>query len=200
MNKVIILSIPLTGTNFMRATFDWLGVACENFHPGVEGVWRAGKTVDTIPNGLKFAPLRDPLLAWISYVQRVGDIDWRRYMNRGHRIGFMPLMGLDGNRIAWEWLFSQDIAAFIRINGAEDERATDLRDLISVVGASTPLDFGDYVKRWKKAGSHGDDHPLKHAYYARDLKTLKTSIEQIKPIVPEFRARGCRFWWDDGPS
>lgn len=194
----VLLSVPITGTHFMRATLDWLGIEYENFHPTetIDGGWRADRTVDRIPNGARVAPLRDPLLAWISYIQRCGGIDWRRAITRGYRIGFMPRMGIGGNVDAWKWLFDQDIAAFVRIQGSQADHAADLDSLIAATDATRPPDFDDYVSHWKKAGSHGDDHELKRAYFARDLEMLAPLIDQMSPIIGEFHDRGCQLWWD----
>ena len=197
MPPIVLLSVSHTGTHFMQKMLDWLDVEYDQWHVSSVGGWSPGRTCSEIPEGIKISPLRDPLLVWISVIQRDGRTDWRRAVERGYRLRAEPLMGYPGNQAAWEKFFKHDVDAYVRIDGTREERSSDLLGITRLLDVGIPIDFDEYVCAWKSVASAGDDHELKRAYMERDLNKLAPLIEQVKSIVPEFKARGYTFWWDE---
>lgn len=196
MARVVLLSVPHSGTHFMRRTLDWLGVEHETWHIHPAGGWCQRGGTNDISQGTWISPLRDPLLTWITCIERSGDEDWRRKIERGHRVYWLPMMGVNGNVEAWDAFFKRDVAAYVRIDGIEADRVRDLRNLIAFLGVETPTDLAGYVEQWGLYRLR-DDHELKHAYFARDVEALKVVIDQVRPIAPYFRALGYDLWWDE---
>lgn len=171
-HDVTLISIPHTGTHWLEALLEDMGLAVRRAHllaPEVE-TWL------TEPGPI-VVPLRDPMMAAISCLNRDHpDLVWRM-------VGFARMA---------EWT-TNDAVHFFRVDCPVDERRSELAALERFVGVPVPATVD-----WTPKGAHPDEKHLKAAYEkGRIPEALDGALQIIADpvIVAMFRGFGYELPW-----